>query len=553
MKPREYLYKKGLQYKEVDRAGKSVAILNCPVCGDTENRFAISLEDGAFNCLHKNRCGVKGSFWDLQKLFGDRPVISNEIKIESFSKIIYKKPAKGKSKKLSSAALEFLKGRGFTDETIKDFKIGQTKDGKGIMFPYLKDGQLVNIKYRSLTEKKFWKEKDAEPTLFNRDNCTGTEVTICEGECDVMALVQYGIPAVSIPSGAADLTWIENEWEWLEKFDKILLLYDMDTAGQSAILKVAKRLGYWRCFKASLPHKDANECLIKGVEADEIKKCIMSMTPFRPKDLISYAEARDEIIDRIKKGKSHGVKIVWPEIQKMLRGWRGGELTVWTGSNGSGKTTIINEVIIGLIRENEKTCIVSLEMPVVDFIRWTIMQYIGVGELTAKEVENALEEIGHNAYAIKRTGRIEADKILSRFEYAHRRHGVRHFFIDSLMRVGLDKRNELAEQSQFVGSLVDFAQDYDCHVHLVAHPRKGDRDSDKPGKVDVSGSGDITNLAHNVFTIWRPTEELREKANMKNKIISDSILYLRKNREWGACGSVDMRFDEETKRIREMN
>ena len=69
----EYLYKKGYDYRVTSRPSGSNAVFNCPKCGDTEKKFAINLETGAFNCLRTNNCGWKGSFYEFQLWHNDQP------------------------------------------------------------------------------------------------------------------------------------------------------------------------------------------------------------------------------------------------------------------------------------------------------------------------------------------------------------------------------------------------------------------------------------------------------------------------------------------------
>jgi twinkle protein len=147
---------------------------------------------------------------------------------------------------------------------------------------------------------------------------------------------------------------------------------------------------------------------------------------------------------------------------------------------------------------------------------------------------------------------IDIKTLLDVFRYAARRYGCRHFVVDSLMRIKLNGDKELQEQKDICTNLVSFAKEYDAHVHLVAHPRKGNDDDDKPGKVDISGTAHITNLAHNVLIMWRPSEELKEKYREKKKTedVPDARLYVKKNRELGQEGSIKLRFDPQTKRFR---
>lgn len=58
-------------------------------------------------------------------------------------------------------------------------------------------------------------------------------------------------------------------------------------------------------------------------------------------------------------------------------------------------------------------------------------------------------------------------------------------------------------QKTFLEKLCDFKNEYNCHVHLVVHPRKGVDETKSPGKLDTKGTGAITDLADNCFTVWR--------------------------------------------------
>src|SRR5690606_33823948 len=113
--------------------------------------------------------------------------------------------------------------RKIKEETVRHFRIGLSPDGKDIMFPYHKNTKLVNVKYRNMKEKKFRKEKDCKSTLWNQDNIKGDTLFITEGELDCMALFEYGYEGTSLPSGVNDMTWIEHDWEFLDRFKNVIL------------------------------------------------------------------------------------------------------------------------------------------------------------------------------------------------------------------------------------------------------------------------------------------------------------------------------------------
>lgn len=76
------------------------------------------------------------------------------------------------------------------------------------------------------------------------------------------------------------------------------------------------------------------------------------------------------------------------------------------------------------------------------------------------------------------------------------------FLIDSLLKCSLAD-DDYNGQKTFIEQLCDFKNEYACHVHVVAHPRKGCDENNVPGKLDIKGTGSITDLADNCFTIWR--------------------------------------------------
>lgn len=544
----QYLNYKGLQFK---RRGEE-AVMNCPFCDDKERKFAINLINGSYNCLRLNKCGVKGSWWDFQKKLGDEPekLNSNRVfyKTEKKSFVLPCKEIPTMENK-QVPVYQYLKERGFSDETIQYFHVGAKENT--VMFPFFKMGKLTNIKYRDIKDKKqMWQEKDAQPLLFNRDNITENTLIICEGEYDCMALHQYGIEAVSVPNGAGGLTWIEQEWEYLETFKHIKICFDNDEAGKEGAAKLAARIGMWKCSLVILPLKDANECLKKEISLEEIVKCFSNSIDLTPETIVEPTYFSFKIQKLFEMGvKLFGLSTPWERVDNILKGWRAGELTIWSGRNGAGKSTILNQVILNIALKGEKSCIYSGEMSPERYLRWAIIQHKESNDLSPFSINDSLEWMSGKIYILNISDTITPDKLIEDFEYAARRYDCRHFVIDSLMKVGLNENDEYNQQKQFVSRLVDFAKKLNVHVHLVAHPRKTVTDQDEPGKVDIKGSSHITDLAFNVIVLYRPDDEQKAKARKKGKIASDMQLFIKKNREFGVEGKVHFWFDINSKKF----
>jgi twinkle protein len=542
MTVKDYLHQKGFEYTEIHNASGTQAKMRCPSCQNKDS-FAINLESGAYQCFRLNKCGIKGSFTDFQKMFGDKPFFLDNDKFIKLTKK-YKQP-EDKAEPINSKVLNYLSKRKISNDTVKKFPIGYLDNA--ILFQYHKNGKLVNIKYRSLIEKKFWKEKDCMSTLWNQDNIQGDKLVITEGEIDVMSLKEYGVDAVSVPSGANDLTWIENDWEFLERFRLIYIAMDNDQAGQKAVNEIASRLGLWRCKNVLLPAKDVNECLIKDLDIKPAFKKAITYDLAELKSCNNYAE---EIIEyKNNPQKLEGIVTSSYELTNILKGWRNEEVSVWTGQNSSGKSTFLSQESIHMIHQGKKICVGSFEMPPRKYLWWLIKQYNDSDHIPDEIVEKSLDELSQNLYVIDILGVIKEERLLEIMEFAYRKYGVDVFIIDSLMKIDLSANSNeiLGEQKKFVSRLKDFASDFKSHIHLVAHPRKSNSDDDTIGKTDVAGTGDITNLADNVFVLHRFSEEKKEIRRKEGKKNIDSMLIVKKNREHGITGIVGYKFNIESK------
>jgi len=529
------------------------AIMNCPFCDDKEKKLSLNLSTGFFQCFHMNTCGEKGTFTKFQEKMGSKPEkLPDNPKFIGQQEKTYQIPDQGKIMQLEvkqKPVFDYLMSRGFTIETIKHFRLGAQDNY--VLLPYFKGEKLLNIKYRSILEKHDMRqEKNSEPTLFNRDQVYDNTLVICEGEYDAMALYQYGIDAVSVPGGAGNLQWIESEWDYLDTFDSIILCLDNDPAGQEAALKVAAKLGEWRCKNSKLPFKDANECLVRGVDRSVILGAIDSAVDFAPETIVSPSFYLEKIQKLFSQGSGmFGVKTAWGKLDSILKGWRDGELTIWSGRNGSGKSTILNQHLLDMAQKGLKTCVYSGEMPPERYLRWAVIQHKENDAPHPSVIEASINWMTGKIYILNISTGIKPEDLFTAFEYAARRYDVKHFIVDSLMKVLLGGDDDYGKQKEFTSDLSDFAKKHKVHVHLVAHPRKTMADKDAPGKVDVKGSSHITDLADNVIVLYRPDEEVKEKAQKKGKTVSDCQAYVKKNREFGIEGKVHLYFNDRTKKF----
>lgn len=463
-----------------------------------------------------------------------------------------KKPVvKPSCKKPVDTVKEWFEGRGVMKKAMDAYKIGQ--QGNTIVFPFFSpSGELELVKYRDLDaeekdgKKKIWSNQEPEYHLFGWQSITDndTEVVITEGEIDCMSYHQQGIPAMSIPQGGGDgekqKAWIQNDFERLERFKKIYISMDMDAPGQSAIRPIIDALGIERCHVVDLgEYKDANEAHADGVV---LKSFIAAAKTKDPEELRLLTEYHSEIMQEFKDTGITGMKLPWSKSYSQLR-LRPAEISVWAGVNSHGKSIALSNVAVDGVAQGERFCIASMEMKPRKLGRKMYQQICGHDNPTEAEAQMTLQFLGDHIWLFEAYGTTKSTKILEIFDYARRRYGVTQFIVDSLAKCGFGE-DDYNGQKGFVDKLMEFAGKHNVHVHLVVHMRKREDESKIPGKMDIKGTGAISDMVDNVFIIWRnkPKEDKVAKGDTGLSLDHDAVLNCVKQRETGVEPFIGLHF-----------
>lgn len=253
----------------------------CPFHEETDPSFSYSVKTGGWKCFAG--CG-KGSLFDylmrrtgktfpevledlasrtgvqLPKSDG-RPPIREEL-IDQWQAELWR----------DGSVVQFLREkRGFSDETIKRFKIGWDPKRQRNTLPIRdKRGNVVNVRLYNAKKKPKMinytegKHKYGSPArLIGAGMLSklkpGDEVIICEGEWDAILARQEGFNAVSGTHGA---TTFRDEWREEFKGLNVVVMYDCDAEGQAAAHKVVMPAlkGYAAAIKnVVLPLKGAKD------------------------------------------------------------------------------------------------------------------------------------------------------------------------------------------------------------------------------------------------------------------------------------------------------
>ena len=395
-------------------------------------------------------------------------------------------------------------------ETLAAFKIGE--QGRQIVFPFIRDGEIIFAKYLGIDrpdgKKDIRAEKDCEPCLFGWHTIPANARTInlCEGEIDAMTLYQYGLPSLSVPFGGGagnKHKWLEYEFDRLAVLDEIFLCFDNDKSGQEAVAELIDRLGRHRCRIVELPYKDPNACLQAGMRVEEIHRCFMEAKVPDPQELKPARQYVEEVIDEFypPEGEHLGYATPWVKAKDKIL-FRPDELSIWTGINGHGKSQLVGQIMLSAIQQGARICIASLELKPKRLLMRLTRQAAGVPEPTEEYIRVIHEWYGDYLWLFDLTGTAKAQRLIEVFQYARQRYGVDVFVIDSFMKLDIAE-DDYRAQKQFIEMLCDFKNQHGCHVHLIVHPRKGADESQMPCKLDYKGTGAISDMADNCFTVWR--------------------------------------------------
>ena len=467
-----------------------------------------------------------------------------------------RKPKKAPTvhEKYCDKVLGYCNKRGISKETL-DY-VGIKEKNGNVCFEYKNElGEHISNKYRftskcAKVKMKFETDTNIN-TLFNMDKVDITKpLLITEGEFDTLAAIEAGFKnTVSIPSGVNSTNqWITTNWDFLEQFDEIIIWFDNDEPG----IKGARE-AFNRCSNRSVKivmcdlANDINEVLYKFGKAEVLKQIDKAYAPLTD-GVVTLDMVEDFDVYEAEKVET-GIDAIDDEILGMLFG----SLDVFTGKNGAGKSTIINQIYLAeAIRQGYDAFLASAELIPGQVKEWILRTMANEGDLVDREargkIYKTVSKEGRRRLVEKLKNRLylydsddyNIDTLLHKMDILARRYGVKVFVIDNLMMLEGPGADKYAIQSNIIRRLKAFAKRNNVLVHLVAHPRK--TMNDEVCKDDVSGTADITNLSDYVTALERNFEKTPDKNY-------DAKFGVIKNRHTGANASVALNFAMDRKRF----
>ena len=559
--------------------GDEVQFEYCPYChgGSKGDRwkFGINRKTGAYGCF-KGGCDKHGHFVQLCRDFDYELTDAKDIKYTKF-------PQPDRKIQPRDSAVAYLKARGISRETAEMYSVTAFEDRPNVLWLPLfdEDGKLVGAKERRMDWKatsKFPKEKwvtGSKPVLFGIRQCVDFEfIVITEGLIDALSVAESGVKnACSVPGGMNNDKWISLNYNWLLKFDRIIVFGDLEDGRVSLLKDISTRLPtkiYVVRDADYLGEKDANAILQK-FGADEVRKCVENATALQVDHVVDLADVEDEDLSEMPRVRT-GVD----ELDRVLGGGiYYGQVCLLSGKRGEGKSTFMSQMFADALDQGLNCFVYSGEMRNADFKRCLNYQLAGINHLSRrlnefneeewyleKEMSKRISQWYKGRAFIYDTDSLSSDEkidILGTIKRMVTQNAVRFVCIDNLMTamdIYAGKDDLYNAQGRFVGELKNIARKYNIAIILIAHQRKAGKDQIQADAFDndtVSGSSDVTNKVDIVINYSRAKEEDQHDANIqvgKNRLVGTlrrgdnaiKMVYSPKTKRVYAMRSIDKRY-----------
>jgi twinkle protein len=535
----------------------------CPQCSASRKKkhypcLSVNLDEGVWNCWH---CAWSGS---LKAGEEHRSAPARAPKV-------YRRPVYHPTT-LPRDVVQWFAHRGIPEAVLARRQIGyapavyfpQIEDeAPAIQFPYLRDGQVVNIKYRTW-DKLFRMVGGAERLLYGLDDLRGDTLLICEGEMDALSLEVAGhTSVVSVPDGAPAVTtknyeskfdFLLSAEEALTPFRRIILAVDTDAPGQKLAEKLARRLGPERCWRVtwSSECKDANDVLV-SYGAVVLKECIEAAHPWPVSGVVTgdmLAAAIDYLYEH---GMERGLTPGWPSIALHYT-VRPGECTIVTGIPSHGKSQWVTALMVHMAERHDwRFAVFSPEhFPLERYAARILEIYTGEpfdgapDQMSRETLASAKAWLtDHISFLMPDDEAPTVDHLLHLARIQVYRQGIKGVILDPWNEMEHSRAAALSETeyvSKALSQIRRFARLHGVHVWVVAHPTKLHKVEKgayaglypPPTPYDISGSAHWRNKADNCLTIWRDVEANDNRVEVHIQKI--------RFREVGTPGKVDLQY-----------
>lgn len=519
-----------------ERESRKVGKESCPDCGSSDN--LIRYDDGHAYCFSPG-CGRYEPADGEERPSYSRPKARMD---------------------LIPGEVTNLPNRGLTRETCEryGYQVGRLSDGTPVhLAPYKsRDGSVVAQKVRPADKDRMFVAGDGQhgrlfgQHLLRADG--GKMVVVTEGEIDALSASQAlgnRWPVVSIPSGAGNAARdLAPHIAELERYDAVVLSFDMDEPGRIAVEEAARLFTPGKVRVAHLPDgvKDAND-LVKANRGKELVDAIWGASAWTP-DVLN--ELDDALIEEAAEDQPWGLPWPWVTMTKATYGIQRSALYTWGAGTGSGKTTLMKQLVMTAIRPDlgedhssflpmpapRKVATILYEEPVKRTLKTLAGMVMGQrihvpGTVYDKDqAREVMRAIRPYLKSISLKGARDWETVKATIRYLAVSEDIRDFVIDPMTALTAGDEKERSTLDGIMSELAGLAEDLDITIHLVFHLATPDGTSHEDGgrvqEKHFRGSRAVAFWSHYLLGVERNKQDPESPTvirGLKDRLTGDAV------------------------------
>ena len=428
--------------------------------------------------------------------------------------------------------------RGISKQTLRDLQVSEGsefmpqtgKQENTIQFNYFMGDQLINVKYRD-GRKNFKLFKGAEKVFYNINSIVGYDTcVIVEGEMDVLALHEAGIPnAISVPNGATlnnnNLDYLDNCIDYFDDKTRIILAVDADEPGQMLQRELVRRLGAEVCYIIDFNgNKDANDYLLEH-GAESLRDAIHSARPVPLENVSTLKDVEDELRDFVKNGFKPGYQVGLKNFDQIFSTYTGQFITV-TGIPSSGKSDFVDQMVVGYNNNyGWKTAYASPENQPVYLHAHKLMRkhwqdMPAVGDIGNDKWQQVTNHVNDNYFFID-MDKYSLEAVLRKGAELVKRKGIKCLVLDPFNKIrDVDCKSDDVNRytMDYLAKIEAFCKKYDVLTFIVAHPTKmyktNDGKIEEPTMYNIKGGGEWYDASYHGLLVHRDYEAKTTKVKV---------------------------------------
>lgn len=388
-------------------------------------------------------------------------------------------------------------------------------------FPYRREGKPYAWKFRKISEKKWRSSPGVSRSLFNEDclRSGSGPVVLTEGEMDAIAVIQAGFGrAVSLPDG-----WTEDNGKrqvlidaesLLRQSSFVIVAGDNDEAGRGLPKTVANVLAGHDVRFVTWPEgcKDANDVL-RLLGEGAVAKCLNEAIKLDPPG--GFITAMSDLPPM----PSRRVLRIGMKPYDFGLAFEVGTMSVGTGTPGSGKSTFTTFAAFHIAQHEQ------IRIGVMGFETHPYRTRDQLARLYCRKPWDELNDRERSDFLAFADAHF---RIVHRTYEAEDKHNLEWLRLmiytlavrDECKLIIVDPWNELEhlpEPGESMTSYINFAlqqirqwaQQFDTHICLIAHPRKMNTDGAMrcPTGYDIADSAAFFNKPALGFSVHKETDD----------------------------------------------